>query len=158
MLAAMGAISLLVTGVALGAVLQGTHGGDGLNGTTGPDVLYGYGGNDTILGMAGNDVVFGGRGNDGLDSTPSAVEGVEAPGMDVYFGARGNDTVGSWADEVTETGRSGTMSATMCFAVGATTRSTPIRVISWQLAVRGSFACSSPKKRVLGGAARLLPS
>jgi len=105
LLAAMGTISLLVTGVALGEVLQGTHGGDGLNGTTGPDVLYGYGGNDTILGMAGNDVVFGGRGNDGLDSTPSAVEGVEAPGMDVYFGARGNDTVGSWADEVTETGR-----------------------------------------------------
>ena len=105
LLMAMGVILLLVGSVALAAVLQGTDGSDGLNGTEESDMINGYGGNDTILGMSGNDVMFGGRGNDDLDSTPSAPEGVEAPGKDIYFGATGDDNIASFADEIVSTGR-----------------------------------------------------
>ena len=106
LLATVVALLLLAGGMALAAtLLRGTHGGDSLNGTGGSDVIHGYGGNDTILGMAGNDMMFGGGGSGGMDSTPSAPEGVEAPGQDVYFGGKGDDTIASLADEVTETGR-----------------------------------------------------
>ncbi len=68
-------------------------------------MIYGCSGNDFIGGYGGDDVMFGGSGHDDMDSTPSAEEGINAPGRDVYFGGKGDDNIASWADEVTKTGR-----------------------------------------------------
>lgn len=98
LLAAVGTILLVTSGVVLAATLRGTGGDDALNGTKGSDEIYGYGGNDFMGGYGGDDAMFGGSGHDGLDSTPSAPEGIKAPGHDFYSGGTGDDTIASWAD------------------------------------------------------------
>ncbi len=71
--AAMAAMLVLVSGVALGAFRYGSDGGETLFGTLkadtvsghrGGDEIYGFGGNDLLRGNPGNDAIHAGFGND----------------------------------------------------------------------------------------------
>lgn len=65
--------ALLMSGVAMATIYQGTTGNDTLYGTSasdefygreGNDTLYGQGGDDRLEGNAGNDTLYGGAGDD----------------------------------------------------------------------------------------------
>ena len=81
---------LLVSGVALAAVINGTDGDDTLTGTQKADSIYGHGGNDTIRGRAGADEIWGGTGSDLIQG-----EGHN----DTLHGEGGNDVLRGAAED-----------------------------------------------------------
>jgi hypothetical protein len=73
LMASMALAMLLVSGVALAAIVNceegasdcvGTNNPDTLNGSDGEDWMYGLRGDDKLYGNAGGDPIRGGRGND----------------------------------------------------------------------------------------------
>lgn len=75
---------LLVSGVALAAVINGTDGNDELTGTNADDSIYALGGIDTVDGLEGSDVVYGGAQDDEL---------LGSAGVDLLYGDSGGDTL-----------------------------------------------------------------
>jgi Ca2+-binding RTX toxin-like protein len=84
LLATVGAMLLLVSGVALAATINGTSGHDTLRGGEGTDIIHGRGGSDTIHGGYGEDRLYGDTGNDTLRG---------GYGGDRLYGDTGNDTL-----------------------------------------------------------------
>jgi Ca2+-binding RTX toxin-like protein len=66
---------ILVSGIAVAAVRNGTSGNDTINGTKKADQINGRAGNDTINGRGGPDKIVGG------------------PGLDKVFGGPGDDKI-----------------------------------------------------------------
>jgi Ca2+-binding RTX toxin-like protein len=66
---------ILVSGIALAAIRNGTNGNDVLNGTKKADQINGRAGNDTLNGRKGADKILGG------------------PGLDKAFGGPGDDKI-----------------------------------------------------------------
>lgn len=66
---------ILVSGIAVAAILNGTSGNDTINGTRKADQINGRAGNDVLNGRRGNDKIVGG------------------PGMDKAFGGPGDDKI-----------------------------------------------------------------
>jgi VCBS repeat-containing protein len=85
-------VSVTVTGIADGIVLNGGNGNDSLTGTGGEDTLNGGNGNDVLNGLGGHDVLVGGNGADTLNG---------GSGNDSLAGNNGNDVMsgGSGADD-----------------------------------------------------------
>jgi VCBS repeat-containing protein len=77
-------VTVNVTGIADGIVLNGGNGNNVLTGTGGEDVITGGNGNDTISGLDGHDLLSGGNGNDLLNG---------GAGNDFLFGENGNDVL-----------------------------------------------------------------
>lgn len=120
-LAAIGLASLLVSGVAIAATIQGTTGPDVITGTAGNDNLDGNDGDDTISGLEGSDTIDGGKHNDKLygeddnrdipggDDTIKGGFGVDTiwggPGADNLQGGADNDTIyaGPWGEMAVDT-------------------------------------------------------
>lgn len=100
---------LLVSGVALAAVIEGTNGPDTLTGTDEADTIRGADGADTISGMGSSDTIYGGHGPDTLygndeRQTPGAPGGdhIEGrPGDDTIVGSEGADVI--YGDEDADT-------------------------------------------------------
>jgi len=113
----MALTTLVVGGVALAAVVEGTNAGETLTGTNNPDLIKAFGGNDTLYGKDdadvlragggdddnvygenGNDTYYGGSGDDFLSEysgvTPMPTTGQGYTGADVMFGGDGTD----WLD------------------------------------------------------------
>lgn len=88
--AAMGAMLVLVSGVALAAFRYGSDGGETLYGTLKADTVYGYGGGDRIYGFEGNDLLRGNPGNDAIYA---------GFGNDRVFGGSGSDSIHVGNDE-----------------------------------------------------------
>jgi VCBS repeat-containing protein len=84
-------VSVTVTGIADGILLNGGNGQDNLTGTGGEDSLNGGNGNDVLSGLGGHDVLVGGNGTDTLYG---------GSGNDVLAGGNGNDVMsgGTGAD------------------------------------------------------------
>lgn len=90
LLAAIGAMLVLVSGVALGAFRYGTDGGENIYGTLNVDVINGNGGSDKIYGFDGSDELRGSTGNDGIYA---------GFGNDRVFGGPGSDGLHVGSDE-----------------------------------------------------------
>lgn len=78
----------VLTGAALGDLLEGFSGADSLNGGGGLDVMNGNAGADTLLGGDGADVVRGGKDDDSVSG---------GAGADFVSGDRGADTLSGGA-------------------------------------------------------------
>ncbi|MBX3482947.1 hypothetical protein [Phenylobacterium sp.] len=81
----------ILTGGALGEIINGFTGVDSIDGGGGIDIINGNQGNDTLLGGSGDDVLRGGKDNDVIFG---------GDGNDFISGDRGDDTVtgGAGAD------------------------------------------------------------
>jgi hypothetical protein len=75
---------VVVSSVALAAVINGTAGDDTLDGTSKSDSIFGNGGNDTITSRGGHDELWGGFGSDKVDGQA---------GNDTLHGEGGNDSL-----------------------------------------------------------------
>ncbi len=109
LLATVGAMLLLVSGVALaaqiackGGTCTGTDQKDRITGTAGRDTINAKNGSDTVFGRAGADIVRGGfgadtihgqGGNDTLSGGPNTDRIIGGPGQDTIDGNNGNDTI-----------------------------------------------------------------
>jgi VCBS repeat-containing protein len=75
-------VTMTITGIADGVVINGGNGSDNSLGTRGEDTLFGNNGNDRLDGVGGHDLLDGGKGNDQLFG---------GDGNDVLIGGQGND-------------------------------------------------------------------
>lgn len=126
LLATVGAMVLLVTGIALaattinckGGTCVGTNNEDRMRGTGGIDRMSGRGGNDVMSGSYNADVMYGGEGldtingdygadkisgnagNDDLSGGPVGDRIYGGPGTDVVEGNAGNDFINVAGDDV----------------------------------------------------------
>ena len=98
-MAAMAAMLVVASGLALAVNKIGTDGPDTLRGTNGPDNLFGNGGNDDLFGLGGSDKLLGGEGKDwvlgGDERRPFGGDKNLAggPGNDGVYGGIGSDKV-----------------------------------------------------------------
>ena len=117
LLTAIGVATLLASGVALAATIEGTPGDDTLTGTDNTDYIYGRGGDDLIEAGDARDVVFGNRGHDDLygEEVGDQLFGQEGNdyivgdgGEDELFGYGGDDVLVSGDDKRADEVRCGT--------------------------------------------------
>ena len=94
-------VSITITGVADGLVINGQNGAGTLTGTSGDDIISGQNGIDVIYGLEGADQSWGGNGDDRLFGGHSidrlyGENGSDrldrGPGNDFLSGGRGSDT------------------------------------------------------------------
>jgi Ca2+-binding RTX toxin-like protein len=90
--AAVAAMLLAATGVALAANLYGTGGDDVIRAGSTADTIYGYDGADALFGKAGNDTLYGGLGNDHQKASLYDEVEMEYVGAGVRGGG-GDDTI-----------------------------------------------------------------
>ena len=101
LMASMALAMLLVSGVALAAIVNceegasdcvGTNNPDTLNGSDGEDWMYGLRGDDKLYGNAGGDPIRGGRGNDTIRGGGGAdFVAYDLEGDDKIYGGGGPD-------------------------------------------------------------------
>src|SRR5829696_8524844 len=87
-MAAMAAMVVLVSGVALAKVVEGTNAGETLTGTINPDLIKALAGNDTYYGGSGVDYLTDWA---GVTTPPTTGEGYT--GVDVMYGGGGDDVM-----------------------------------------------------------------
>ena len=106
LIAVMGAVLVLASGVALAATRQcktidpntgagicyGTKEKDKLLGTDGHNIMYGKGKGDTLQGFGGADILYGQGGSDNLFGGPANDLLYPGPGNDTSDGGEGDDT------------------------------------------------------------------
>src|SRR5215204_7777219 len=92
LLASMALITTLVVGgVALASVVEGTNSGETLEGTNNPDLIKAFGGRDTLYAKDAADELRAGDGND---------KAYGDDGNDTYYGSSGNDVLSEYGDPV----------------------------------------------------------
>jgi Ca2+-binding RTX toxin-like protein len=98
-MATMGLGVLLLGGVALADIIDGTSGPDDLVGTDIEDVIHASGGKDYVSGLAAADVLYAGAGNDTVVGRDGYDRIYGNAGSDMLFGNHGNDTIDSAGDQ-----------------------------------------------------------
>lgn len=91
-LALMAVATLLASGLAWAAIIDGTDAADTISGTQYGDVIDALGGNDTVYGRAGADNIKGGDGDDQLFGG-GRDQDIAGDGGSIIDGGLGNDTI-----------------------------------------------------------------
>ena len=105
LLTAIGVATLLASGVALAATIEGTSADNRLIGTPTTDYIYGRAGDDLIKARAARDVVFGGRDHDDIYGEERGDQLFGQDGNDYIVGDGGEDELfGYGGDDVIVSG------------------------------------------------------
>ncbi|MBX7540662.1 cadherin-like domain-containing protein [Qipengyuania sp. GH29] len=101
-------LTITVTAIADGVLIEGGRGASNFVGTDGDDTLLGGRGNDTISGSDGSDTISGGNGNDNLDGGASIDLLDGGNGDDILIGGLGDDFLnGGKGDDIMTGGAGG---------------------------------------------------